>query len=170
MGYIHVYTGNGKGKTTAAFGLAMRAAGKGKRVCIVQFMKPGNRYGEQISADRLGIEIHSFGTERFVNKKNPREEDIRLAREALTMSREKLKSGDYDVVILDEVNVAMDFGLVPVEDVVDTLKSRNEKTEVILTGRHAPEQIVEIADLVTEMKEIKHYFRAGVVAREGIEY
>ncbi len=170
MGYVHVYTGNGKGKTTAAFGLAMRASGRGRKVCIVQFMKPDAGYGEQISARKLGIEVHPFGTNRFVNKNNPAREDVELARAALELAREKIKSGSYDLVILDEINVAMDFNLIPVNEVLDLLSSIPDKTEVVLTGRYAPDSIVERADLVTEMKEVKHYFRKGVMAREAIEY
>ncbi len=170
MGYVHVYTGNGKGKTTAAFGLAMRAVGKQKKVCIIQFMKPPLKYGEQLSAQNLGIEIHSFGTERFVNLKNPAEEDIQLAEAALNLAEEKSKSGEYDVLILDEVNVALSFNLISVTDVISIIETRNERTELILTGRNAPDDIINNADLVTEMCEIKHYFRKGVMAREGIEY
>ena len=170
MGYVHVYTGNGKGKTTAAFGLAMRASGRGMRVCIIQFMKPDAGYGEQVSARKLGIELHAFGTDKFVNKKNPAREDVERAQRALSMAREKIGSGEYDVVILDEINVAMDYNLVSVEDVMDMLSGVPERTEVILTGRYAPDEIIERADLVTEMREVKHYFRKGVVARKGIEY
>ncbi|NPA75209.1 MAG: cob(I)yrinic acid a,c-diamide adenosyltransferase [Euryarchaeota archaeon] len=170
MGYIHVYTGNGKGKTTAAFGLAMRAAGRGKKVCIVQFMKPDNGYGEQISARKLGIEVYSFGTNKFVNKKNPRKEDIELAEAGLKLSREKMASGDYDLLVLDEINVALNYKLLDVNDILDMLKSRPQRTEIVLTGRYVPDEIVQIADLVTEMREVKHYFRKGILAREGIEF
>ncbi len=170
MGYVHVYTGNGKGKTTAAFGLAMRAAGRGMRVCVIQFMKPDAGYGEQISARKLGIEVHAFGTNRFVNRNNPAKEDVERARNALALAGEKVRSGEYDIVILDEVNVAMDFGLIPVDDVLSILDEVPERTEVILTGRYAPDVIVERADLVTEMREVKHYFRRGVMARKGIEF
>ncbi len=170
MGYVHVYTGNGKGKTTAAFGLAMRAAGRGMRVCVIQFMKPDAGYGEQISARKLGIEVHAFGTNRFVNRNNPAKEDVERARNALALAGEKVRSGEYDIVILDEVNVAMDFGLIPVNDVLSILDEVPERTEVILTGRYAPDVIVERADLVTEMREVKHYFRRGVMARKGIEF
>ncbi len=169
MGYIHVYTGNGKGKTTAAFGLAMRAAGRGKRVCVIQFMKPEHGYGEQIAARKLGIEVYPMGRNKFVNKKNPDKEDIELARKALELAGEKLRE-NYDLLILDEINVAVDFGLVSLEDVLNLLNQIPERTEVVLTGRYAKNEIIERADLVTEMREIKHYFRKGVLAREGIEY
>ncbi len=169
MGYIHVYTGNGKGKTTAAFGLAMRAAGRGKKVCIIQFMKPDRGYGEQISARKLGIEVHPMGRDRFVNKNNPDEVDVKLASEALELARNKLKEG-YDLLILDEINVAVDFNLIAMDDVLDLLSEIPDRTEVVLTGRYARKEIIDRADLVTEMREIKHYFRNGVIAREGIEY
>ncbi len=169
MGYVHVYTGNGKGKTTAAFGLAMRAAGRGKRVCIIQFMKPDNGYGEQISARKLGIEVYAFGTNKFVNKNNPSDEDIALAQNALKLAKSKINDG-YDLVILDELNVAVDFNLVSLNDVLDLISHLPETTELVITGRYAKDDLIEKADLVTEMKEIKHYFRKGVLAREGIEY
>ena len=169
MGYVHVYTGNGKGKTTAAFGLAMRAAGRGKKVCIIQFMKPDKGYGEQISARKLGIEIHPMGRDKFVNKKNPDKIDVELAKNALQLAREKLKE-NYDLLVLDEINVAIDFNLISVDDTLNLLENVPEKTEIVLTGRYARDEIINRADLVTEMREIKHYFRKGVVAREGIEY
>ena len=169
MSYIHVYTGNGKGKTTAAFGLAMRAAGRRKKVIIIQFMKPDKGYGEQISAKKLGIEVYPFGTDRFVNKKNPQKEDIERANKALEFAKEKLKEM-YDVMVLDEINVALDFNLIKLEDVLSLLDAIPEKTELILTGRYANDEIIERAHLVTEMREVKHYYRMGVRAREGIEY
>ncbi len=169
MGYVHVYTGNGKGKTTAAFGLAMRAAGRGKRVCIIQFMKPDKGYGEQVSARKLGIEVYPFGTPRFVNKNNPSREDIERAKNALAFARKKMKE-NYDLLILDEVNVALDFHLISLEEVLSLMDALSENTELILTGRYAPSEIIERADLVTEMREVKHYFTKGVMAREGIEY
>ncbi len=169
MGYVHVYTGNGKGKTTAAFGLAMRAAGRGKKVCIIQFMKPDDGYGEQISARKLGIEVYAFGTNKFVNKNNPSDEDIALAQNALKLAKSKINDG-YDLVILDELNVAVDFNLIPLNDVLDLISQLPETTELVITGRYAKDELIEKADLVTEMKEIKHYFRKGVLAREGIEY
>ncbi len=169
MGYIHVYTGNGKGKTTAAFGLAMRAAGRGKKVCIIQFMKPDKGYGEQISARKLGIELHPMGRDKFVNKSNPDKIDVELARKALKLAKDKM-NGNYDLLILDEINVAVDFNLISVDDVLNLLSDIPERTEVILTGRYARNEIINRADLVTEMREIKHYFEKGVVAREGVEY
>ena len=169
MGSIHAHTGNGNGKTTAAFGLAMRAAGRGKKVCIIQFMKPDKGYGEQVSARKLGIEVYPFGTNRFVNRNNPRKEDIKMAQRALNFAREKMKE-DYDLIILDEINVALDFNLVSLEDVISLMDSLPPRTELVLTGRYAKEKVIEKADLVTEMREVKHYYRKGVMAREGIEY
>ena len=169
MAYIHVYTGNGKGKTTAAFGLAMRASGRGKKVCIIQFMKPDKGYGEQVSARRLGIEVYPFGSDRFVNKKNPAREDVERAKSALKFAEQKLQD-DYDMIILDEINVAIDFNLISVDDVLSLMKSLPERTELIMTGRYARKEIIDRADLVTEMREVKHYYTKGVIAREGIEY
>jgi len=165
---IHVYTGNGKGKTTAAFGLAMRARGHGKKVAVVQFMK-GVEYGEVKSARKLGIEVYQFGRKEFVDPKAPTELDFKLAKEALKKAEELLK-GDYDLVILDEVNVTVYFGLLKADEVLRILKEKNEKMEVVLTGRYAPEEFLNEADLVTEMREIKHYYRKGILAREGVEY
>ena len=169
MAYIHVYTGNGKGKTTAAFGLAMRASGRGKNVCIIQFMKPDKGYGEQISARKLGIEVYAFGRDKFVNKKNPAKEDIERAKNALKFVRQKLKE-DYDLIVLDEINVAIDFNLISLDEVLKLIELLPKRTELVLTGRYAKEEIIEMADLVTEMREIKHYYTKGVIAREGIEY
>ncbi len=170
MGYVHIYTGNGKGKTTAAFGLAMRAIGRGKRVCIIQFMKPDKGYGEQISARKLGIELYAYGTDRFVNKNNPSGEDINRANKAFEHGCSAIKSGMYDMVILDEINVSIDYNLLSLEDVLRCMDDIPDRTEVILTGRYAKGELINRADLVTEMKEVKHYFREGIMAREGIEY
>ncbi len=147
----------------------MRAVGRGKKVCIIQFMKPDKGYGEQISARKLGIEVYPFGSNRFVNKNNPREEDVERAKRALDFAREKMGE-DYDLIVLDEINVALDFNLISLEEVLAILDSLPEKTELVLTGRYAKEEIIEKADLVTEMREVKHYYRKGVMAREGIEY
>ncbi len=169
MAYIHVYTGNGKGKTTAAFGLAMRARGRGKKVCIIQFMKPDKGYGEQVSARKLGIEVYPFGRDKFINKKNPAKEDIERAKNALKFARQKFGE-DYDLIVLDEINVALDYNLISLNEVLKLIDSLPERTELVLTGRYAKKEIIEKADLVTEMKEVKHYYTRGVIAREGIEY
>ncbi|QAV33325.1 cob(I)alamin adenosyltransferase [Fervidobacterium changbaicum] len=168
-GYIHVYTGNGKGKTTAAFGLALRAVCAGKKVYIGQFIK-GMKYSELDAPKYLAnLVIEQYGRNCFI-KNAPTEEDIRLAKEGLRRIREVLTSGEYDVVIMDEINVALYYGLFSVDEVLDLLKSKSEHVEIILTGRFAPQELVEIADLVTEMREVKHYYQKGVLARKGIEY
>ena len=169
-GYVQVYTGNGKGKTTASLGLAMRAVGAGLKVVMIQFMK-GRRYSEIDSAEKLpGLEIFQHGRDEFVNKDDPEEIDVQLAKEGWDHTIEMVRSGDYDMVILDEINVAVDFGLIKKEEVIELVESRPEGMEIILTGRYAPDEFIEIADLVTEMKEVKHFYRKGVQARKGIEY
>ncbi len=168
-GMIQVYTGDGKGKTTAAFGLAIRAKGRGFKVAIVQFMK-GIEYGEVISARKLGIDIYQFGSSEFVDPKKPRDIDFELARKGLKKAKELIFSKNYDLIILDEINVAISFGLIDKDNVIDILKNKPENVEIVLTGRYAPKELIEIADLVTEMREVKHYFQRGIMAREGIEY
>ncbi len=168
-GYVQVYTGNGKGKTTAAFGLALRAVCAGKKVFIGQFVK-GMQYSELKVVEYLpDLEIEQFGRGCFIYDQ-PAAEDIKLARKGLERCQAILKEGRYDVVILDEINIAMYFKLFSVEAVLDLLTNRASHTEVVLTGRYAPEEIINAADLVTEMKEIKHYYTVGVEAREGIEF
>ncbi|NLC90142.1 MAG: cob(I)yrinic acid a,c-diamide adenosyltransferase [Clostridiaceae bacterium] len=168
-GYVQVYTGNGKGKTTAAFGLALRAVCAGKKVFIGQFVK-GMQYSELKVVEYLpDLEIEQFGRGCFIYDQ-PAAEDIKLARKGLERCQTILKEGRYDVVILDEINIAMYFKLFSVEAVLDMLTNRARHTEVVLTGRYAPEEIINAADLVTEMKEIKHYYTVGVEAREGIEF
>ena len=171
QGLVQVYTGNGKGKTTAALGLALRAAGRGLRVCIIQFMKGGGPYGEHLAAPRLTpfLRIIQTGREGWVNRDNPDPEDIRLARDALKMAAEELASGTCDVLILDEINGAVSFGLLSADDVLGLISTRPNNVELVLTGRNADERIIAAADLVTEMREIKHYYKAGVPARVGIE-
>lgn len=169
MGYIHVYTGNGKGKTTAAFGLALRAACANKKVFIGQFIK-GMEYSElKVPQFIPNIKIEQFGRNCFIFNK-PTQEDINAAQKGLERIKEILKNKEYDIVILDEINVAIYYKLVTVKDVLDILNLRDDKVEIILTGRYAPEEFIEIADLVTEMKEIKHYYQKGVKARKGIEF
>ena len=150
-GYVQVYTGNGKGKTTASLGLAMRAVGAGLKVVMIQFMK-GRRYSEIDSAEKLpGLEIFQHGRDEFVNKDDPEEIDVQLAKEGWDHTIEMVRSGDYDMVILDEINVAVDFGLIKKEEVIELVESRPEGMEIILTGRYAPDEFIEIADLVTEL-------------------
>ncbi|SKA82932.1 cob(I)alamin adenosyltransferase [Caloramator quimbayensis] len=167
-GYVQVYTGNGKGKTTAAFGLCLRAICAGKKVFIGQFVK-GMEYSELKAVKLLpGLEIEQFGRGCFI-RNEPSKEDFEAARLGLEKCKEVLKCGEYDVVVLDEINIAMFFKLVSVEEVLELIKLKAEKTELILTGRYAPQEIIDAADLVTEMREIKHYYTKGVMARKGIE-
>jgi cob(I)alamin adenosyltransferase len=170
-GKLQVYTGNGKGKTTAAFGLAIRAAGHDKKVLIIQFLKGSINYGELISARKLGIKVMQFGRPDFVNPKKPAQIDIDWAVKGLEELREAIISGDWDVVVADELNVTIKFGLLGLKDVLQVLAVRNPKTELIVTGRYAPPEIIESADLVTEMNLVKHYFDTeGLDGREGIEF
>ncbi len=170
LGLVQVYTGDGKGKTTAALGLAFRAVGCDLKVIMVQFLKPSEEYGEQISAKRLeGFEIVSMGLDHMVSDVT-REDDIRLAHETLDYFSKILSSGEYDIAIADEINVAMSWELISPEEVIAVLEKRAPNTEVVLTGRRVPEKIIDYADLVTEMKLIKHPFDAGIHARRGIEF
>jgi len=170
-GLIQVYTGNGKGKSTAAFGLTLRASGRGLKSIIIQFMKQGNTYGEHFAIEKIdNIEIMSFGKPKFVNFKNPSKEDIDLVKDAFEFSKNAINSGKYDIVVLDEINIALHFKLLEIEKVIDLLKNRPENLEVVLTGRLAPKELIDLADLVSEIVEIKHPYQKGVGAREGIEY
>lgn len=171
QGCIQVYTGDGKGKTTCALGLSLRAVGQGFKVFFLQFMK-GQDTGEIAAAARLApdLTLRTFGRPGLVNLKNPALRDLELAREALKLAQEVILSGRYDVVVLDEINVALAYGLVPLEDVLDLLKARPPHVEVVLTGRAAPPELLELADLVTEMRPVKHYWEVGLTARRGIEY
>ena len=170
-GYIQVYTGNGKGKTTAALGLSLRAAGHGLRTVIIQFMKGWIDYGELKGVEMLSpyVEIHQAGRDTFVNRKDPDPEDVRLAREGLELARNTILGKRADIVVLDEINCAVDFGLLSVTEVLDLLRRKPEGMEILLTGRGAPPEFLELADLVTEMREVKHYYAKGVDARVGVE-
>ncbi len=169
QGYIHVYTGDGKGKTTAALGLALRAAGAGLRVGLIQFLKDGD-YSEikALRAVDPSIRVAQFGTGRFVRGR-PTAEDRAMAAQGLEAAREALSGEEHDLVILDEINVAGALGLVDEEAVLTLLEQRAPHVEVVLTGRRAPESWCEAADLVTLMQARKHYFQKGVSARTGIE-
>lgn len=168
-GYIHVYTGNGKGKTTAAFGLALRSVGAGKRVFIAQFVK-GMHYSELDALKRLPeIEIKQFGLDCFIINK-PTQKDIDAARAGLAEVSEIIKDGKYDVVILDEANIAIYYILFTADELIQIMAKRPQTMEIIITGRYAPPELIAYADLVTEMKEIKHYYNNGVEARKGIEF
>jgi len=170
-GLVQVYTGDGKGKTTAALGLALRAAGYGLRVHIVQFLKGWTHYGELAGVKLLpSVTLRQFGRQGFVNPKRPLPADYELARAALEDARRAMLAGEVDIVILDEVNNALELGLLPVEAVLALLDERPASVELILTGRGAPEVLRERADLVTEMRAVKHPYDSGLVARKGIEY
>jgi cob(I)alamin adenosyltransferase len=170
-GLVQVYTGNGKGKTTAAFGQALRAVGQGFRVCVIQFMK-GRKYGEFLAAEKHlpNLTIHLAGLDSFVMRENPAPLDIELARQGLKLARRAIAEGDYDMLILDEINVAADFGLIPLGDVIDLVKNKPASLDLILTGRYAPPEIVAIADTVSEINEVRHHYHAGVKERAGIEF
>lgn len=171
LGKVHVLTGPGKGKTTAAFGLAMRAAGHGLKVCIIQFMKAGETTGEVISARRgSGIDVLQFGTGRFMDSKNVSAEDRQRAREGFERAKAALSEGRYHMVVLDEINTAVSFGLLSVDEVIDALKSRKKGVEVVLTGRDAPPAFVELADYVSVVESRKHPFEEGTRARKGVEW
>ncbi len=169
-GYIHVYTGNGKGKTTAALGLALRAVGAGKKVFIAQFIK-GKPYSEIEAIARFlpGINLRQYGRGCFIFHK-PEEEDIAAAKHGLAEVEEIIAEGKYDVVILDEACIAVYYRLFSVQELINILKKKACTMEIIVTGRYAPGELIEVADLVTEMKEVKHYYREGVEARKGIEF
>ncbi len=170
-GYVQVYTGSGKGKTTAALGLCLRAAGHGFRSHLIQFMKGQIDYGELKAVIKLGglITITQAGRSTFVHKENPDPEDARLARQALELSRKALSEARLDILVLDEILCALDFKLVTEAEVLELMGSKPKKLELILTGRGATEAIIGAADLVTEMRAIKHYFDKGVADRVGIE-
>lgn len=166
---IHVYTGNGKGKTTAAFGLAIRAIGVGKRVFIAQFVKD-MKYSECFIEDHFSeaIKIEQWGASCLLNR-DKTEEDYSKAKEGLARCAEILKEGAYDVVVMDELNIALHMKLITIGEVLEALRHGGTKSEVIITGRYAPNELIEIADLVTEMKEVKHYYQKGVQNRRGID-
>jgi len=171
QGLVQVYTGNGKGKTSAAFGLALRAIGRGLKVYVVQFIKGGFDYGELYVVDKLpNFKLKAFGRGEFVTEKPPGKEDVELAQEALALAEQVVKNGEYDIVILDEINVALNLKLTNLNRVLELIKNKPKHVELVLTGRYAPKEIIEAADLVTEMKEVKHPFNKGYQARKGIEY
>ncbi len=171
QGQIQVYTGNGKGKTTAALGLAFRACGKGLRVIMIQFMKGGGPYGEHDAAEKLAplLTIIPTGRPGWVKRPIPDPEDVELAEKAFAMATVALTGGEYDLVILDEVNGAISFNLIQENELLNLMKQKPANVELVLTGRDATEAVIAAADLVTEMKEIKHYYKAGVPSRDGIE-
>jgi cob(I)alamin adenosyltransferase len=170
-GLIQIFTGNGKGKTSAALGSILRAVGHGLKVFIVFFMKGKYPYGEFSSLPRLpNVEVASFGLRCLVDRNNINPEEIKQAELALQTAREAMLSGKYDIVVLDEVNVAVYFKLIPLDDVIRLIDEKPPRVELILTGRYAEDTIIERADLVTEMRKVKHPYDQGVKARKGIEY
>jgi cob(I)alamin adenosyltransferase len=171
QGLVQVYTGNGKGKTTASLGLALRAVGRGLRVCMIQFIKGGGQYGEHLAAEKLTplLTIHQTGRDGWIFRDKLDPEDIRIARESLALAARALTGGEYDLVILDEINGAAWFGVITVDDILQLIKEKPVNVELVLTGRSADERVIAAADLVTEMCEIKHYYQKGVQARLGIE-
>lgn len=174
-GYVHVYTGNGKGKTTAAFGLALRALCSGQNVAVGQFVK-SMKYNETkaeslfdgSNPDFGRLHIEQFGRGCFIDSR-PEEIDIRMAHDGLDRCTEWLESGEWDIVIIDEVTIATYFNLLKVDEIISVLEKRKENVEVVITGRYAPQELIDYADLVTDMAEIKHYYTQGVLSRDGID-
>ena len=168
-GYIQIYTGNGKGKTTAALGLALRAAGAGKKVFFAQFVK-GQEYSEVRALRQFlpSVEIKQYGLDCFIYN-TPTQADIDIARKGLKEVSDVISSGKYDIVVLDEANIAIYYKLFSAEELIGILKQKPDETEIVITGRRAAPELMEIADLVTEMREVKHYYTKGVEARVGIE-
>ena len=173
-GLVIVYTGNGKGKTTAALGLCIRAVGYDEKVCIVQFIKGSWKYGELDGIKRLApnVELHQkgLGFVGIIDDKLDRSEHVKAAHQALTFAKEKILSGKYDIVILDEINVAVSLGLIDVKDVLDVIDSKPELLDLVLTGRNARQEVIDRADLVTEMREVKHPYQKGIMAQKGIDF
>ena len=189
-GYVQVYTGNGKGKTTAALGITMRASGAGKKIAFVQFMKALGYSEQKILPTLPGVTWKTLGKPFFIAKKgsiseedlaqygdscvvfeedNPPADYVKMISDGFAEAKEMVMSGEFDMVVLDEINCAMYFGLLSIDEVLDLIRNKPAHTELILTGRYAPDEIIEAADLVTEMRKIKHYYNKGVQARKGIE-
>lgn len=175
-GYIQVYTGDGKGKTTASLGLAMRALGRCWKVLIIMFMKGGDDYGELNSFRNLSPEIAKnltiiqAGADRIVYQSNKTDADISVVKEGWELAKRVIKNDEYNLVILDEANIAIDMGFIDLDEMIDVLKNKPEEMEIVLTGRNAKQEIVNIAHLVSEIKPVKHYWDTGIAARKGIEY
>lgn len=175
-GYIQVYTGNGKGKTTASLGLAMRALGRCWKVLIIMFMKGGDDYGELNSFRNLSPEIArnltiiQAGPDRIVYQNNKTDEDTELIKKGWELAKKAIKNDEYNLIILDEANIAIDLGLIDLQEMLEVLKNKPEEMEIVLTGRNARQEIIDIAHLVSEIKPVKHYWDTGIAARKGIEY
>ena len=173
-GYVQIYTGDGKGKTTASLGLALRALGHGWKVLVIQFTKgdQGTSYGELISATKFlpNLDVVQFGMDRIVYSHNISLNDFKEARKGLEYAKKAIAGGEYQLVILDEINICIDLGMIKVSEVKEILMNKPETLELVLTGRRAHPELIAMAHLVTEMKPIKHYFDIGVLARQGLEY
>ena len=175
-GYIQVYTGDGKGKTTASLGLAMRALGRCWKVLIIMFTKGGDDYGELNSFMNLSpsiknnLKIVQAGLDRIIYKNNETEDDVKEIQKGWELAKKAIKNDEYQLIILDEANIAIDMGILDVNEVVEVLKNKPEEMEIVLTGRNANPKIIEIAHLVSEIKPVKHYWDTGIAARKGIEY
>lgn len=173
-GLVIVYTGKGKGKTTAALGMALRAVGYDYKVCMIQFIKGSWHYGEMTSSKRLEPEFEltavGKGFVGIMDDKSPIEDHKKIADEALAIAQEKISSEKYNIVILDEINYAVNLGLVKIDDVIKLIQTKPANVNVVLTGNHVKDEIIELADLVTEMREIKHPFKSGIRAKKGIDF
>jgi|TARA_B110001454_G_scaffold61666_1_gene60093 cob(I)alamin adenosyltransferase len=173
-GLTIVYTGKGKGKTTAALGIALRASGYKKKICMIQFIKGSWHYGEMDSSKKLEPEFEMItvgkGFVGIIDDISPKEDHKEIAREAIRVSNEKIQSGNYDIVILDEINYAVNLDLISVDDVLELIKSKPRGMDLVLTGNYAKNEVIDMADLVTEMREIKHPFQKGIKAKKGIDF
>ena len=173
-GLVIVYTGGGKGKTTAALGMALRAVGYGHKVCMIQFIKGSWHYGEMDSSKKLAPEFELVaigkGFVGILDDTSPKEDHEKYAEEAIKVCKDKILSEKYELIILDEINYAVNLSLINIKNVVDLIKLKPKKLDLVLTGNHAKEEILKLADLVTEMKEIKHPFQSGIKAKKGIDF
>ena len=170
QGYVQIYTGDGKGKTTAALGLIVRALGQGLRPAVLQFMKSDPSWGEIVTLKKLGVPVAQCGLDHWVLQGEASEADLGAAAAGLAKARAMVGSGDYELVVLDELITAVFFELIPVADVLAMMAAKPSAVELVMTGRRAPAVLVAAADLVTEMRPLKHYYDAGIEARPGIEY
>ena len=167
---LQIYTGNGKGKTTASLGLGLRAVGAGEKVLLIQFLKDGKSSEIKTIEKIKNFDFRSFGRKGFVIKNNLLKKDFNLAMQGFNFTEKAVKSKKYNLVILDEMNTANYFGLIKIEDLIGLIKKTPSKMELILTGRNASKKLIQLADLVTEMKEVKHYYKEGIKSRKGIEF